>query len=271
MSIYNHHDTFLPCKYRRWYYCIVERAISQARNKSADCYFEAHHILPKSLFPDYKKERWNIVLLTAREHFICHWLLIKMTFGISRHKMYKALHRISQSKDGKKIFTSMEYEIVRKYNRAFMIENNPVNNLETKEKRKQTNIEKYGGAAPASSFTVRNKMKETKLDLYGDPCYNNREKTKTTNLMNYGVECSFQRPETIKLIKDIHNEKYGCHYTQTEEYRQKRKTTAKQKQDRQVVLDIKQYCKMNKITLTKGWWQKNDKDLVELYESLERD
>lgn len=271
MTIYDHHNTFLPCKYRRWYYYIVERAIGQVRNKGTDCYYEAHHILPKSLFPDYKKEKWNIVLLTAKEHFVCHWLLVKMTSGIHRQKMYKALHRMSQTKDGKRIFTSTEYEIVRKYNRLFIIESNALNNTKASEKRKQTNIKKYGGTTPACSNIVLDRMKETKLSLYGDACYNNIEKTKMTNLSNYGVEYLFQRPETIKHIKDIHNEKYGCHYTQTEDYREKRKTTAKQKQERQIVLDIKHYCVVNKTVLTKGWWQKSDKDLIELYEKLKRD
>lgn len=32
-------------------------------------YFEFHHILPKSLFPNWIKRKSNIVALTAREHF----------------------------------------------------------------------------------------------------------------------------------------------------------------------------------------------------------
>lgn len=41
-------------------------------------YFEFHHILPKSLFPFWKNRKTNIVPLTAREHFFCHQLLIKI-------------------------------------------------------------------------------------------------------------------------------------------------------------------------------------------------
>ena len=41
-------------------------------------YYEAHHILPKSLFPLWAKRKSNIVLLTAREHFFCHQLLTKI-------------------------------------------------------------------------------------------------------------------------------------------------------------------------------------------------
>lgn len=41
-------------------------------------YFEMHHVLPKSIFPSWKYKSKNIVALTAREHFFCHQLLIKI-------------------------------------------------------------------------------------------------------------------------------------------------------------------------------------------------
>jgi hypothetical protein len=52
-------------------------------------YIERHHILPKSLFPQYKKDKWNIVSLSAKDHFLAHYYLHKalpnepnMTFGL---------------------------------------------------------------------------------------------------------------------------------------------------------------------------------------------
>lgn len=41
-------------------------------------HFEFHHILPKSLFPNWTKRKSNVVPLTAREHFFCHQLLTKI-------------------------------------------------------------------------------------------------------------------------------------------------------------------------------------------------
>lgn len=41
---------------------------------------ELHHILPKSMFPEYKNfkdNRWNGISLTPRLHYIAHWLLWK--------------------------------------------------------------------------------------------------------------------------------------------------------------------------------------------------
>ena len=64
---------FSETKYTKWYFNIVEKA--KKRNQW-DGYVEKHHILPKCMGGSNKKE--NIVSLSAREHFICHWLLSKM-------------------------------------------------------------------------------------------------------------------------------------------------------------------------------------------------
>ena len=68
--------------YRKAYCAIINRAKSEEksglRKKGNGNYYEAHHILPKSLFPLWSKKESNIVLLTAREHFICHLFLTKI-------------------------------------------------------------------------------------------------------------------------------------------------------------------------------------------------
>lgn len=48
---------------------------AKARGKP-DCYCELHHILPKSMQGSDDKE--NLVFLTAREHFLIHWILYKI-------------------------------------------------------------------------------------------------------------------------------------------------------------------------------------------------
>ena len=74
---------YLQNKYTRWYYNIVQRA--QSRILPQDIYAEKHHIIPRSLGGDNSKE--NLVRLTAREHFVCHLLLTKMTEGKSKMSM----------------------------------------------------------------------------------------------------------------------------------------------------------------------------------------
>jgi hypothetical protein len=70
---------FNDTKYTKWYYHIIK----VARDRILDGYAEKHHVVPKSLGGSNKKE--NIVSLTAREHFICHWLLTKMV-SETKHK-----------------------------------------------------------------------------------------------------------------------------------------------------------------------------------------
>ena len=56
---------------------IYDEIIENAKNQVRDGYLEEHHIVPKSF--GGTNEKSNLVLLTAREHYICHWLLAKHT------------------------------------------------------------------------------------------------------------------------------------------------------------------------------------------------
>lgn len=60
--------------YQRIYNEIINRG--KIRKNLIDSYTEKHHIIPKCIggTDDIK----NIVILTAREHFICHWLLSRI-------------------------------------------------------------------------------------------------------------------------------------------------------------------------------------------------
>jgi hypothetical protein len=79
---------FIDNKYSRCYNRIIERR----KNYPLDGYVEKHHIIPKSLGGSNKKS--NLVALSAREHFICHRLLVKMTIGKDKMKMSFALRNL---------------------------------------------------------------------------------------------------------------------------------------------------------------------------------
>lgn len=72
-------------KYNKWYNAITETA----KSRTLTGYTETHHILPRSMGGD--DSAGNRVELTAREHFICHWLLTKMVEGDDHYKMLNAL------------------------------------------------------------------------------------------------------------------------------------------------------------------------------------
>ena len=87
-------------KYKQWYTNITERA----KNRQLETYTESHHIVPRSL--GGRDEADNLVDLTAREHFICHWLLVKMTIGQDHHKMLNALRMMRAEKQGQQRYTT---------------------------------------------------------------------------------------------------------------------------------------------------------------------
>lgn len=76
-------NMFKENKYTKFYFQIIERS----KEREVNGYVERHHILPKSL--GGSNESKNIAVLTAREHYICHWLLTKMV------KDKDALHKMS--------------------------------------------------------------------------------------------------------------------------------------------------------------------------------
>lgn len=68
--------------YQRIYDQIIDRAKKEDRIYGKDTYYERHHIVPKCRGGEGKVTQWkthqNIIILTAREHFICHWLLCRI-------------------------------------------------------------------------------------------------------------------------------------------------------------------------------------------------
>ncbi len=108
MSIYTY---FKNNKYTKWYINIISSAIARKLDIG---YYEEHHILPKSCFPKYKKEKWNLVSLTAKEHFVCHMLLRKMMCTSNNTgKMITALFYMSNIKKYREM-TSKMYETLRR-------------------------------------------------------------------------------------------------------------------------------------------------------------
>jgi hypothetical protein len=102
---------FLSNKYSKYYFNIVDTA--KARTLAAHTYIEKHHVVPRSLGGTNAPD--NIVKLTAREHLICHRLLIKMTTGVQKSKMaFAAWRMIFSNKKHKRVkVTSRIYESIK--------------------------------------------------------------------------------------------------------------------------------------------------------------
>jgi len=114
-------DKFISNKYLKYYKLIIEKAKSQNRIKrkpsSEDfIYYESHHILPRAMFPEHQNDKWNKVLLTAKEHYICHRLLVKFTFGENYHKMLLALCNFNRiSNNQQRSLNSRQYDLIRSF------------------------------------------------------------------------------------------------------------------------------------------------------------
>lgn len=101
---------FIQNKYYKWYTNIIKVA-SQRTTKLE--YSELHHIIPKSIGGSDNNS--NLVNLSAREHFICHFLLTKITTGQNYHKMIYACQGMRRARKYQdRYINSRLYEIVKK-------------------------------------------------------------------------------------------------------------------------------------------------------------
>lgn len=97
---------FKDNKYTTWYFNIINFRLSTP----AVGYTEKHHIVPKSMGGSNSKS--NLVSLTAREHFICHRLLTKMTDHRGMKLAVLAMTRSSGNQQRCKI-TSRTFQKIR--------------------------------------------------------------------------------------------------------------------------------------------------------------
>jgi hypothetical protein len=132
------HSIFNVNKYFYWYYNIINNRI----NNPPAGYFEKHHVIPKCL--GGSNDPSNIVHLTAREHFICHLLLVKITTNDANKKMRRAagMFKMATSRVHRKP-TPRQYEIIRKITSNLP---NPMNNPEVKQKHLDSIARKVGYA-----------------------------------------------------------------------------------------------------------------------------
>lgn len=88
---------------------IYNNLINKSKNRQLRGYVEVHHIIPKSMGGSNFKD--NLVELTAREHFLAHWLLYKIHKNTKMAYAFFAMTR--NSKGQKRILTTRKYEIAK--------------------------------------------------------------------------------------------------------------------------------------------------------------
>lgn len=97
-------------RYGRLYYRLITNAQSKNRTKK-DAYYESHHILPRSLGGTNRKD--NLVLLTAREHYIAHLILVRCVEPNLVYKMVAALARFRKQAQNSRNYNLFRNTIIQ--------------------------------------------------------------------------------------------------------------------------------------------------------------
>jgi len=124
------------------------RFISQLINLPKEGYTENHHIVPVCLFPEYKNFKsypWNKITLSARQHLIAHYMLMK-----AFPKNWKLALSVLK--------TAGQYHTVNAQNTRLIA-----------EARMQASIRRKGWKPPPVSDETRKKISEQKTAYYANP------------------------------------------------------------------------------------------------------
>jgi len=174
---------FKSNKYTKWYNDIISHRKENPLNNSV--YQEKHHIIPKSLGGSNKKE--NIISLTAREHFVCHRLLVKMTEGKNKAKMSYAIRNMMNRENS----YQTRYKITSKIYDLIMHETKEAIGKFLKGKHNPY----YG---KTHSNKIRELMKE-KRKLQNPPMLGKNHNEETKSKLRAANQKQFEDPDQIKL------------------------------------------------------------------------
>lgn len=147
-------DIFQKNKYTKWYLQICSEPYTED-------ILENHHIIPKCL--GGSNDTNNLVMLSPKAHFICHWLLTKMMKKEAhKQKMFYAFNfMLCKPKDLKErryYPCSRVYQIAKKY----MYQNNPNNHLGVREKISQARKKAWENPTKAMLDGIE-KMRKSKI------------------------------------------------------------------------------------------------------------
>ena len=188
---------YLHNKYTTWYNNIITRA----KSRHLDTYTENHHIIPKSLGGDNSKD--NIVALTAREHFVCHLLLTRMTTGDARNKMLSAVFYLTGRGKAKRNNVIKKSRLYQKLKEDFSKYNSKLHKgrkhaPRSKETRRRLSKSKSGKlnpnykhdyTTPWGKFSSPNDAADACVDYITGACIRNYCTTKNDMPISYLSVC----------------------------------------------------------------------------------
>jgi hypothetical protein len=235
-------NIYIQNKYTHWYYNIINAA--KARPLTED-YMEEHHIIPRSLGGTNDKE--NLVLLTAREHFVVHHLLTKMLNGNSKYKMYVAYWCMANYKDIR--VTNRQYEKGRRLQSEAITEmwKDPNSTFNSEQYRLNKSI---SSKKSQSSKEYREKRSNMAKNWRSDP--NSKYNTDEYRLKQSIAQKQAQnRPEVLQKLFEKNAKEYMV--TNPEGISFKIKGLAKFCKENKLCLASMSNVSNNKKSNYKGW------------------
>lgn len=177
---------------------------------------ENHHILPKSIFPEFsnlKNNAWNKSILYHECHLHAHYLLSKIFGGKMNYAFYLMINtnQVEYNLDIKKYKT--QYKIAKEYS----LKNNPSQNLKNIERMKINNPMFNEEIRLKVSKTLTGKIGIKRSDITKQKLSESKQGNKNHNygksgcfdhINNLKLECKYCGIKTTKgNISRWHNEK----------------------------------------------------------------
>lgn len=144
------------------------------KNRNLNQNYELHHILPRSIFPEYERDKNNLIRLKPREHFIFHLILTRI-FNNKNRELLCAFNTMNVTKNPRYNSTKNKWyekersewrKIQGKYNKEYW-KNNPDLNKIRNEKHSSTlraaSKEYWNEIIKKRNETLKGKSKEEKL------------------------------------------------------------------------------------------------------------
>lgn len=173
--------------YKKHYNNLCKTRKESHRYKGDGNYYESHHIVPK--WKGGSNEKSNLVLLTAREHYLAHYFL----FLIYKDKSSSAAFHIMNNNINSSYRDSKKYEELRIFqSEKWKGENNPAKRIEVRkkisDKLKGENNPMFGKNGKDNPFFGKNHTQEhnRKKQLL----YSNKVEIYKDGILLYTFDCT---------------------------------------------------------------------------------
>lgn len=205
--------------YLKIYNRIIAKAKLEGRKKlprdhSDYIYYEAHHIIPRCMSGDGHKSMWkthdNIVLLTAREHFLCHWILNTIfpdnnrLFYAFRMMCVTGFHNSDRFYPSSRIIEYARIEFSKRISKRLISDEERKNRSKAQTGLKRPSV--AGDKNPSKRSEVREKISKSNIGRKSTPASIEKNRLKSlgkTNIQMYGkekaLECSIKKSNSLKL------------------------------------------------------------------------